>query len=93
MGGKTKHRLALLQHAPVMLRRFRRIGDDVGRLPAGAFDAELIEVRELDRNASEIVPDAGEDFFDLGVGFIGKGGAQVFAADAIFRQQRCRWYA
>ena len=88
MGAKTQHRLAALQHALVALGRFRSVRDDVGCLRAGAFDAELIQMRELNRNASEIVPDAGEDFVDLGVGFIGKGGAQIFAADAIFRQQR-----
>ena len=72
----------------VALRRFRRVGDDVRRLPADALDAEFIEVRELDRDAPEIVPHAGEDLLDLGVGFFRKGGAQVVAADAVFRKQR-----
>ena len=88
MGAKAEHWLAALKHAPVALRRFRSVCDDIGCLPACAFDAELIQVRELNRNASEIVPDAGKDFVDLNLGFIGKGGAQIVPSDAIFRQQR-----
>ncbi len=45
-------------------------------------------MRELDRDAPEIVPHAGEDFFDLVFGFLREGGAQILAADFMLRQQR-----
>ena len=49
---------------------------------------EFVEVRELDGEPAEIVPHAGQDLFDLGVGFFRKGGAQVLAAEAVFLEQR-----
>src|SRR5208282_1829610 len=52
------------------------------------LDAEFVEMGELDRNAAEIVPHAGEDFFDLSVGFFGKGGAQILPAEAVFLEKR-----
>ncbi len=55
---------------------------------ADTFDAEFVEMGELDRDAAEIVPHAAEDLLDLGGGFLRKGGAQIVAADAVLGQQR-----
>jgi len=88
MSGKAEHRLAAVQHAPVALDRFRRVGDQVRRLPADALDTEFIEVGELDRDPPEIVPDAGEDLLDLSLGFFRKGGTQVLAGEPVFLEQR-----
>ena len=49
---------------------------------------KFVEVRELDGEPAEIVPHAGQDLFDLGVGFFRKGGAQVLAAEAVLLEQR-----
>ena len=57
---------------------------------ADAGDGKLVEMRELYRDAAEIVPDAGEDLFDLGVGFLREGGAQIIAADAVLRAEAAR---
>src|SRR5271166_2817889 len=45
-------------------------------------------MRELHRDPPEIVPDAGEDLLDLGVGFFRKSGAQIFSGKAVFLEQR-----
>ena len=59
-----------------------------GVCAAETLDAEFVEMGELDGDAAEIVPHAAEDFFDLGVGFFRKRGAQLLAADAVFFEQR-----
>ena len=41
---------------------------------------KFVEVHELDGEPAEIVPHAGQDRFDLGVGFFREGGAEVVAA-------------
>jgi hypothetical protein len=41
-------------------------------------------VRELGRNAAEIVPDPAQNCFDLGRGFIRKGGGEIVAANSVF---------
>jgi hypothetical protein len=53
-----------------------------------AVDAEFVEVHELGSHAAEIVPCAGEDVLDFGVGFFRECGAQIVATDTVFRQQR-----
>ncbi len=82
MSGKAEHRLVALNHAEVALRRLGRVGDHVGRLPACAFQAEFVEMGELNADPSEIVPYAGEDPFDLGGAFVRISGAQIIAPDA-----------
>ena len=49
---------------------------------------KFVEVRELDGDPAEIVPHAGQDLFDLGVGFFRKGRTQVLATEAVFLEQR-----
>jgi hypothetical protein len=46
----------------------------------------VIEMGELGANAAEIVPDACQDPLDLLRRFLGEGGLQVFAADAVLAQ-------
>ena len=88
MGGKADRRLARLLDARGALLRFRRTGDGVRRGRPEALDLKFVEMRELGGDAAEIVPDAGEDLFDLGVGFFRECGAQIFAAEAMFLEQR-----
>ncbi len=45
-------------------------------------------MHELGGDAAEIVPHAGEDFLDLGVGFFRERGAQLLAAEAVLLEQR-----
>ena len=86
MGGKAERRLVAVDDAVVALRNFRRVGDHVRCGCADALDGKLVEMRELYRDAAEIVPDAGEDLLDLGVGFFREGCVQIIAADAVLGQ-------
>ncbi len=43
---------------------------------------------ELRRDAAEIVPDAAQDGFDLGRGFLRKGGGEIGAADPVLLEPR-----
>ena len=88
MRGEAEDRVAARRHRVVADLGFQRVGDDVGCLPAEIGDAELVEMSELDRDAAEIVPHAGEDFFDLILGLLRKGGAQILAPDAMLGQER-----
>ena len=49
---------------------------------------EPVEVGEFGAYAAEIVPARAEDCFDLGGGLFREGRFEVFARDALFRQQR-----
>ncbi len=70
------------------LQRFRRQANGVRHGRPEAFDLKLVEMRELDGDAAEIVPDAGEDRLDLGVGFVRECSVQIVAADAMLVAQR-----
>ena len=43
---------------------------------------------KLDRDAAEIVPHPGENALDFIGGFVRKGGAELFATNAVLRKQR-----
>jgi hypothetical protein len=45
--------------------------------PARLKDAEFLEMRVFGRDASEVVPHAGDDARDLGLGQLGKGAAKI----------------
>ena len=47
---------------------------------------DVIEMGELGADAAEIVPDAGQNGFDLFRRFLGEGGLEIFAADAVLAQ-------
>ena len=47
---------------------------------------DVIEMGELGADAAEIVPDAGQNGFDLLRRFLGEGGGEVFAADTVLAQ-------
>jgi hypothetical protein len=46
----------------------------------------MIEMGELGADAAEIVPHAGKDGLDLFRRFLGEGGREVFAPDAVLAQ-------
>ena len=60
--------------------------------PAGFFRMidvvipDVIEMGELGADAAEIVPNAGENLLDLLRRFLGEGGLQILAADAVLAQ-------
>ena len=47
---------------------------------------DVIEMGELGADAAEIVPDAGQNGFDLFRRFLGEGGLEIFAPDAVLAQ-------
>ena len=47
---------------------------------------DVVEMGELGADAAEIVPDAGQNGFDLFRRFFGEGGLEIFAADAVLTQ-------
>ena len=88
MGSKADRRLAAFHDRVEAFLRMRRIGDDVFGLGAETFDAELVEMREFDGDAAEIVPHPAEDFLDLRVRFFRKRCAQIIAAKPMLFEQR-----
>ncbi len=60
-----------------------RIKLEVGEVERIAADDETVEMRELGRHASEVVPHAGEDLLDLVGRFVRERGRQVGPADAV----------
>ena len=47
---------------------------------------DVIEMGELGADAAEIVPDAGQNRFDLFRRFLREGGLEIFAADPVLAQ-------
>jgi hypothetical protein len=88
MGGKADRGLAAFHDGVEALLRMRRIGDDVFGLRAEAFDAELIQMREFNRDATKIIPHAAENGFDFGVRFFRKREPQILAAEPVLLEQR-----
>ena len=52
----------------------------------GVVVPDVVEMGELGADAAEIVPDAGQDFFDLFRRFFREGGREVLAADPVLAQ-------
>src|SRR5258705_13891720 len=52
----------------------------------GVVVPDVIEMGELGADAAEIVPDAGQNGFDLFGRFLRKGGREIFAADPVLAQ-------
>ena len=51
---------------------------------------DVIEMGELGADAAEIVPDAGQNGFDLFRRFLGKGCLEILAPDAVLAQPAVR---
>ena len=64
------------------------VDDVLGSRPVGIEDVQPVDMREFGGDAAEIVPDAGEDRFDLAGGFFRKGGGKLLAADAVLLEPR-----
>src|SRR6266516_1357004 len=88
MRSKADRGLATLHDPVVALLGLRRVGDEIRGLLAETLDGKFVKMCEFDGDAAEIVPDAAENVFDLGVGFFRKSGSQLFAADAVLFEQR-----
>ena len=54
----------------------------------GIVIPDVIEMGELGADPAEIVPDAGQDGFDLLRRFFREGGGEIVAADAVLAQPR-----
>ena len=82
--------LAVAEHfQPRVSRVIDRDIRVAGSLRAGrVVDDEAVDMGELGRDASEVVPHAGENLLDLLGGFLRKRGAQIFAPDLVLGKPR-----
>ena len=88
MRGEEQRRLAVEPQLVEQVEGALAVGDVLGPRPVGIDNVQPVDMRELGGDAAEIVPDAGEDRFDLVRRFLRKGRDKLLARQLVLLEAR-----